>query len=288
MPRAQAVEDHMQKRSLVSLAKSELAAEFKPIDFCVGNARKSLSPVAPPLLPSLDPMSIAELQPGNTHHGRVLHGKLIVPPYVLKGIITLLEDDAGSVVKLVVYNLNPPFNPSGRDVHAAQCELLPHHSLVAVIEPFFKLLADGTYGVRVDDPRELVLRSPMAPAAGAPHVQTPTPPSPPQSATSTAPPWMTAPPLKITPSRKDKHPVTNLNAQYTDSHDGSMRSAVASGAPLPAGTRVLVQGLVSKPEHNGKHGNVRFFTSRTGRYTVAFNDGLELALKPECVHLAQV
>jgi hypothetical protein len=45
---------------------------------------------------------------------------------------------------------------------------------------------------------------------------------------------------------------------------------------IRAGTRVVrvVQGLVStKPEYNGKHGNVRFFTERTGRYTVALDDG---------------
>jgi hypothetical protein len=53
--------------------------------------------------------------------------------------------------------------------------------------------------------------------------------------------------------------------------------------PLPAGTRVLVQRLVAKPEHNGKRAHVLSFDARTGRYAVALDDGKELSLKAECV-----
>ena len=53
--------------------------------------------------------------------------------------------------------------------------------------------------------------------------------------------------------------------------------------PLPAGTRVLVQRLVAKPEHNGKRARVLSFDARTGRYAVALEDGKELSLKAECV-----
>ncbi len=49
---------------------------------------------------------------------------------------------------------------------------------------------------------------------------------------------------------------------------------------LSAGTRVLVQRRVAKPEHNGKR---KSFDARTGRYTVALDDGKELSLKAECV-----
>jgi hypothetical protein len=56
---------------------------------------------------------------------------------------------------------------------------------------------------------------------------------------------------------------------------------------LPAGTRVLVQRLVAKPEHNGKRARVLSLDARTGRYTVALcaqlDDGKELSLKAECV-----
>jgi hypothetical protein len=61
-------------------------------------------------------------------------------------------------------------------------------------------------------------------------------------------------------------------------------SATAGAAhPLPAGTRVLVERLVAKPEHNGKRGRVLSFDARTGRYAVSLEDGKELSLKAECV-----
>jgi hypothetical protein len=53
--------------------------------------------------------------------------------------------------------------------------------------------------------------------------------------------------------------------------------------PLPAGTRVLVQRLVAKPEHNGKRARVVSFDACSGRYRVALDDGGELSLKAECV-----
>jgi hypothetical protein len=52
---------------------------------------------------------------------------------------------------------------------------------------------------------------------------------------------------------------------------------------LPAGTRVLVQRLVAKPEHNGRRARVVSFDARSGRYCVALDDARELSLKAECV-----
>ena len=53
--------------------------------------------------------------------------------------------------------------------------------------------------------------------------------------------------------------------------------------PLPAGTRVLVQRLVAKPEHNGRYARVLSFDAGTGRYVVTLDDGKELELKADCV-----
>ncbi len=49
--------------------------------------------------------------------------------------------------------------------------------------------------------------------------------------------------------------------------------------PLPAGTRVLVQRPVAKPEHNGKRARVLSFDARTGRYAAALDDAKKLSLK---------
>ena len=60
-------------------------------------------------------------------------------------------------------------------------------------------------------------------------------------------------------------------------------AAAGNACPLPAGSRVLVQRLVAKPEHNGKRARVVSFDVRTGRYAVSLEDGKELSLKAECV-----
>ena len=65
--------------------------------------------------------------------------------------------------------------------------------------------------------------------------------------------------------------------------NASTPDAAGAARPLPDGTRVLVQRLVAKPEHNGKRARVLSFEARTGRYAVALDDGKELSLKVECV-----
>jgi hypothetical protein len=60
-------------------------------------------------------------------------------------------------------------------------------------------------------------------------------------------------------------------------------AAAGAARPLPAGTRVLVQRLVAKPEHNGERARVVSFDACTGRYAVALEDGRELSLKAEYV-----
>ena len=79
--------------------------------------------------------------------------------------------------------------------------------------------------------------------------------------------------LKEVPARMRATSPTNTAAP----------AAAGTAHPLPAGTRVLVQRLVAKPEHNGKRARVVSFDARTGRYAVALDDGKELSLKVECV-----
>jgi hypothetical protein len=62
------------------------------------------------------------------------------------------------------------------------------------------------------------------------------------------------------------------------------RTAAQSTRKLPSGSRVLLQGLVAKSEHNGKRACVCFYDDQAGRYTVELDDdGRRLRLKPECV-----
>lgn len=118
-----------------------------------GRKPAKLQPRVP--LASLTPISVAELQLGTTHKGRILRGTLVAPAAVMKGAMTVLEDAHGRLVLLAVYNMLPE-REGMRLVHRAADVALPKGAAVAVIEPFFKRFMDGTCGVRVDDPRDLV------------------------------------------------------------------------------------------------------------------------------------
>ena len=128
---------------------------FVATDHAQSSGRKpaALRPRVP--LASLAPISVADLQLGTTHVGRVLRGKLAAPANVMKGAMTVLEDAHGRLVLLAVYNMLPA-GLGMRELHQVADVALAEGASVAVIEPFFKRFADGTCGVRVDDPRDLV------------------------------------------------------------------------------------------------------------------------------------
>jgi tetratricopeptide (TPR) repeat protein len=86
----------------------------------------------------------------------------------------------------------------------------------------------------------------------------------------------TASGLECVRARIRATPPTNAATPATARQPGAAR-------PLPDGTRVFVQRLVAKPEHNGKRARVLSFDARTGRYAVALDDGKELSPKAECV-----
>lgn len=62
----------------------------------------------------------------------------------------------------------------------------------------------------------------------------------------------------------------------------------SSGADLQGqlepGTRVRVQGLVSKPEHNSQHGQVRSYDARRARYAVRLDNGTVMSIKLANLH----
>jgi tetratricopeptide (TPR) repeat protein len=88
------------------------------------------------------------------------------------------------------------------------------------------------------------------------------------------------------------HPNTLATARCLEQARAAIRATppTTAAAPaaigartLPNGSRVLVQRLVAKPEHNGKRARVLSFDACTGRYAVALDDGKELSLQAECV-----
>lgn len=194
---------------------------------CPGQAKPAAKASQPRPFGQLSPIDVRGLRPGTTHRGRVLRGKLIVDPFIMTSICTLLEDEKGDVVRvrmppaqlytlvhmkstprtvhlcalpqrcvpytwqmapayhvpppatcyppshtlssllpfriktsacthpqLFVYNMLPS-NLSDLAAMRAAAVALPNGAEVAIIDPFFKMCADGGMGVRVDDPTEV-------------------------------------------------------------------------------------------------------------------------------------
>ena len=122
-----------------------------------------------PALASLAPVTRGELCLDTRHVGRVLRGKVITPALAMASAMALVEDERGRLLKLAVYNCWPP-GAAGQAKVASADALLPEGASVAVLEPFYKRFVDGTFGVRVDDPRDLVLLSAPAVRVGVDHV----------------------------------------------------------------------------------------------------------------------
>ena len=108
------------------------------------NALQKSRTEAIPNISTLMPISIAELQVGRgPYRGRVLYCKVITPCSVMRSTMTLVEDCNGDIADLSVYNLE---ESKGK---------LKIGRNLAIIEPFYKLYADGSPGIRVDHPDEI-------------------------------------------------------------------------------------------------------------------------------------
>jgi len=102
-------------------------------------------------LNALEPITISELQVAQVHHGRVLYCRTITPCTFMQSAMTLVEDSAGDIAEIAVYNA-----PRVHRLQDAQRYLYKDRA-IAIKEPFWKVRADGTLGIRIDDPDDLIL-----------------------------------------------------------------------------------------------------------------------------------
>jgi hypothetical protein len=116
-----------------SAAAVSLATTF---DF-VGKSRSNVS------ISTLRPIDISSLQAGTTHRGRAVFCRIASRVLLMKSAMVLVEDDT-DLTELAVYGLS--------DV-----QQLAEGRHIVIVEPYFKIRADGTKGIRVDDPTDLVL-----------------------------------------------------------------------------------------------------------------------------------
>lgn len=108
-------------------------------------------------LSSLKPMICDEQDVGTTHRGRYLCGWVAVDDafFGIASSVLMLEDVTGNLVEIAVYDLvDSALSPRERQYRVAA--QFPKRKPIVVMEPYYKMRMDGTIGVRVDDPNEIL------------------------------------------------------------------------------------------------------------------------------------
>ncbi|CAK9050535.1 unnamed protein product [Durusdinium trenchii] len=91
----------------------------------------------------LQPVAINALRLFGVASGKVLVGKLLVPPMVTVGITTLLQDEWGGG------------GVSGHQAQELAEKRFPTGATLRIAEPFLKIFRDGKQGIRVDSPHDI-------------------------------------------------------------------------------------------------------------------------------------
>jgi len=103
-------------------------------------------PAYPPCITPLDhlhPIMIADLRLETHHRGSYLLLRAVAPPNRMTGILVPVEDERREVAILQLYQ------QEDEDIRPAK-DVLEDGSILIVKEPFFKVMASGEYGLRVD------------------------------------------------------------------------------------------------------------------------------------------
>lgn len=111
--------------------------------------------ISPPYLPcstpmiELKPITIKNLQLETHHRGTYLLLRSITPPSRLTAIMAVMEDENDDAILLQLYQQEDERNRAAADIVNVGTILL-------VKEPYFKVMGDGEYGLRVDHLSDVV------------------------------------------------------------------------------------------------------------------------------------
>ncbi|CAE7363385.1 unnamed protein product [Symbiodinium sp. CCMP2456] len=97
-------------------------------------------------------VSIAGLQLFRSMTKMRLECKVVGSPHHKVGLTMVVEDSFGDRAHCGVYNLPGVYNQQTAD------QAIPLNSTLIIAEPFMKIMADGTRGIRVDNPEETFAR----------------------------------------------------------------------------------------------------------------------------------
>lgn len=100
-------------------------------------------------LNQLNPVAIRDLQLETHHRGTYLLLRSITPPHRMTAIMALMEDENGDAILLQLYQQED-------EATRAADNVVDVDTILLIKEPYFKLMSDGEYGVRVDHLSDVV------------------------------------------------------------------------------------------------------------------------------------
>jgi hypothetical protein len=114
-----------------------------------GDYRVYTSFVPPAYPPCITPLaelrraSIRDLRLETHHRGTYLMVRVITPPNRMTGIMVLVEDESEHAIMLQIYQQNDEATRTTK-------KIVNTGTVMIIKEPFFKVMASGEYGLRVD------------------------------------------------------------------------------------------------------------------------------------------
>lgn len=121
--------------------------------------------VAPPYQPSVEPLEklaqifIKDLRLETHHRGSYLVLRSMTPPSTMTAVMFIVEDENKDATMLQLYQLDDKMDWPSANINK-------QNDVVLIKEPYFKVMADGNYGLRVDhisDIAKLELNDPKTP-----------------------------------------------------------------------------------------------------------------------------
>lgn len=91
----------------------------------------------------LTPIAINDLQLETHHRGTYLLLRSITPPSRMTAIMAVMEDETGDVLMVQLYQQED-------EIKRAAAEIVNVGIILLIKEPYFKIMGDGEYGLRVD------------------------------------------------------------------------------------------------------------------------------------------
>lgn len=101
-----------------------------------------------PYLPSVAPFQglkkvyLNDLRPYSHHRGVFILLRAITPPLRMAAIVSVVEDEVGDAVTLHLCQHNEDIQPA--------IGVIPEGRVCIVKEPWYRFMADGSYGIQVD------------------------------------------------------------------------------------------------------------------------------------------